>query len=154
VPNTILIALKDSDTSHAIIDSLADLPLSKPDTKITLLHVFRIPSSTEKLMGDHYLAKEPIRLRGILMDAKGYIVAKGFSPENIAIDIVDEPYPTVAEAIIHHCHKHNYGMVVIGRRQKSKSEEFVLGDVSVKLVRALEKTAVMVIKTTADKPIR
>jgi nucleotide-binding universal stress UspA family protein len=38
-------------------------------------------------------------------------------------------------------------MVVIGRRKKSKSEEFVLGDVSVKLVRALEGNAVLVVKT-------
>ena len=38
-------------------------------------------------------------------------------------------------------------MVVIGRKKMSKAEEFVLGDPSVKLVRALENTAIVVIKS-------
>ncbi len=36
-------------------------------------------------------------------------------------------------------------MVVIGRKRMSKAEEFVMGDVSVKLVRALEGAAVLVV---------
>jgi hypothetical protein len=151
VHNAILIALKDSDTSYAIIDYLAYLPLSKADTKVTLFHVFRKLSSSEELMGEQFIAKEPDRLRGLLMDVKGYIVSKGFSPDHVDIHLDDTPYPTVAEGIIKHCQRHHYGMVVIGRRHKSKSEEFVLGDVSVKLVRSLEQSAVLVVKTQSKK---
>jgi hypothetical protein len=37
-------------------------------------------------------------------------------------------------------------MVVLGRKRMSKAEEFVLGDVGVKLVRALEGVAILVVK--------
>jgi hypothetical protein len=35
---------------------------------------------------------------------------------------------------------------VIGRKKMSKTEEFVVGDTSIRLVRALEGTAVLVVK--------
>jgi hypothetical protein len=37
-------------------------------------------------------------------------------------------------------------MVVIGRKTMSKSEEFIMGDISVKLLRSLNKTAILVVK--------
>ena len=60
---------------------------------------------------------------------------------------MDAPFPTVTDAIIDQFRKHKYDMVVIGRKNMSKAEEFVLGDISVKLVRALGETAILVIKT-------
>ena len=36
-------------------------------------------------------------------------------------------------------------VVLIGRKRMSKAEEFVMGDISVKLVRALENAAVLVV---------
>jgi hypothetical protein len=36
-------------------------------------------------------------------------------------------------------------MVVIGRKRMSKAEEFVMGDISIKLIRALENAAVLVV---------
>ena len=151
--NDILIALKDSDTSYAIIDYIANLPFSKAETHITLFHVFRKPSASEELMGEQFLFKEPTRLRGMLMDVKGYIISKGFPPDNVEIHLEDILYPTVTDGIIEHCRKHRYGMIAIGRRHKSKSEEFVLGDVSIKLVRAIEQTAVLVVKTLPPQSV-
>jgi hypothetical protein len=37
--------------------------------------------------------------------------------------------------------------LIIGRKKMSKSEEFVLGDISIKLIRALGKTAILVVKS-------
>ena len=44
------------------------------------------------------------------------------------------------------CRENHYDLVIIGRKRLSKAEEFVMGDVSIKLVRALEGTAVLVVK--------
>ena len=60
---------------------------------------------------------------------------------------MEDPFPTVTDGIIDRFKKHNYDMVVIGRKNMSKAEEFVLGDISVKLVRALGETAILVVKT-------
>ena len=70
-----------------------------------------------------------------------------FNAEKIETKMVTEPYATVADGIIDQCKKRAYDIVVIGRKRMSKAQEFVLGDVSVKLVRALEGTAVLVVKS-------
>ena len=61
--------------------------------------------------------------------------------------MVTEPYRTIADGIIDQCQKRNIDIVALGRKRMSKAEEFVLGDVSVKLIRALEGVAVLVIKS-------
>ena len=70
-----------------------------------------------------------------------------FISDNIKIELVSEGYQTVGDGIIDRLSKGDYKMVVIGRKRMSKAEEFVLGDPSVKLIRTLEKTAVMVVKS-------
>ena len=75
------------------------------------------------------------------------LIENGFKPDNVEINMVSEPYPTVADGIIDQFKKGKFDMVVIGRKKMSKAEEFVLGDVSVKLVRALQGAAVLVVKS-------
>jgi nucleotide-binding universal stress UspA family protein len=82
-----------------------------------------------------------------LQKAKERLVEDGYAPNEIKIDLVTEPYPTIADGIIDQFHKGDYDMVVIGRKTMSKAEEFVLGDVCAKLIRALEGTAVLVVRT-------
>ncbi|MEZ4566303.1 MAG: hypothetical protein R2860_04850 [Desulfobacterales bacterium] len=42
--------------------------------------------------------------------------------------------------------KGDYDIVITGRKKMSKSEEFIMGDISVKLVRSLNKASVLVVK--------
>ena len=144
---SILVALKDSMSSRAVVDFLTTLPFRPDDLTVTLLHVFRKPSTSEELMGDAFVQEEPSRLMGVLEKARSKLVENGYRAENIDIDLVIEPYPTATEGIIDRFNKGEYALVVIGRRKKSKSEEFVMGDISVKLVRALEGAAVLVVKS-------
>ena len=65
----------------------------------------------------------------------------------VKIKLIEDPYTTVAEGIIDQFKKGHYSMVVIGRKRMSKAEEFVKGDISVKLVRALTGAAVLVVTT-------
>jgi nucleotide-binding universal stress UspA family protein len=97
-------------------------------------------------MGERFMSEQPARLMKVLEQAQETLVRKGFKAENIDIDLVTQPYPTVTEGIIDRLRKREYTMVVIGRKRMSKAEEFVLGDISVKLVRSLERGAVLVVK--------
>ena len=54
--------------------------------------------------------------------------------------------PTVADGIIAEFERGAYDLVVIGRKKMSKAEEFVMGDASIKLIRALDKAPVIVVK--------
>mgnify|MGYP000265356644 CR=1 FL=1 len=129
-----------------MVDFLCHLPLSRDRLDITLLHVFRKPSAGEKLMGEEYIREAPARLKSVLEKAKNRLVENGFDPDRISIRLITDEYTTITDGIIDQYRKKTFDMVVIGRRKKSKSEEFVLGDISVNLVRALEKAAVMVVK--------
>ena len=57
-----------------------------------------------------------------------------------------KPYPTITDGIIDQVGKGRYHLVVIGRKKMSTAEEFVMGDISIKLVRALRGTAVLVVE--------
>lgn len=145
--NSLLVPLNDSAISRVVVDCLVNMPLSK-DACITLIHVFRKPSSGEELMGKKFMSQLPARLSGMLDKARDRLVKeKGFAPDQIETVLLTEPYATVAEGIIDFFNKGAFDMVVIGRKKMSKSEEFILGDISAKLIRALDNTSILVVKT-------
>jgi len=145
--NSILVSLNDSVSSRAVVDYLTKLAFCPEDAHITLIHLFKKPTATEDLMGKKFAEEQPARFSAVLEKARDKLVENGFNPSNIEIELVTDPYPTVAEGIIDKFKKKHFDMVVIGRKRMSKAEEFVMGDVSVKLVRALEGTAVLVVKS-------
>ena len=141
--NSILLVIKDSVSSRAAVDYLALLPFCKDDMFITLLHVFRKPSVSEELMGDNIIEEEHERCNKQLQQAKDKLAKHGFNPENIEIKLVTEVYPTVADGIIEQFKKGKFSTLVLGHKKKSKAEEFVKGDISMKLLRALEGVAIL-----------
>jgi len=147
VDNSMLVALNDSISSQAVIDFLADLPICREEMILTLIHVIRKPAAVEDLMGQRFTSEQPSRFMNVLEEARDRLVARGFQFERIKIDLVEDPFPSVTDGIIDQFKKQRYDLVVIGRKNMSKAEEFVLGDISVKLVRALGETAILVVKT-------
>ena len=145
--NSILIPVADTASSRAAIAYVADLLLCPESVRITLLHVHRIPSGSEALMGKRYMASQPERGKVAMEGARSALVAAGFSEASIETATIRGAFSTVAEGIEAYFEKHPHSMVVIGRKRMTKAEEFVLGDISVKLVRSLENTAVLVVKT-------
>ena len=145
--NSILVAVNDSVSSRAVVDFLANMSLCPEDWDISLLHFFRKPSSSEVLMGKKFAADQPARLRNLLEKAREKLVKSGFSAERIETELINEHYETVADGIIEQANKRQSNMVIIGRKKMSKAEEFVMGDISVKVIRALEGAAVLVVKS-------
>ncbi len=144
---SILFAINESASSRAAVKFLASLPLEPEAVRIKLVHVLRKPSSGEEMMGKKYMNQQAERYTETLDRAKDQLVENGFLAENIDIELVAEPYDTISDGIMDKFNNGKYDMVVIGRKKMSKAEEFVLGDPSVKLVRALEGTAIVVIKS-------
>ncbi|MFW6284118.1 MAG: universal stress protein [Desulfosalsimonas sp.] len=144
---SILVPLNDSVSSKGLVNFLIDMSICA-DSEITLIHIFRKPSSGEELMGKKFMGELPGRRQEMLEKARQRLVAeKGFDPGKIRVELVQEPYPTITEGIIDYYNQGAFDMLMIGRKKMSKQEEFVLGDISIKLIRALGKTAVLVVKT-------
>ncbi len=144
---SLLVPLNESVSSKGVVNFLIDMSIC-PDAEITFVHIFRRPSSGEELMGKKFMAELPSRLEDMLNKAKDRLVEeKGFDPGKIRVQLVDKQYPTVTDGIMDVFNQGRYDMLVIGRKKMSKSEEFVMGDISIKLIRALGKTAVLVVKS-------
>lgn len=144
---SILVSLKDSSSSGPVLEFFDRLSIRREDYCITLLHVWRKPSASEELMGKKFAKEERSRVLSFLQEAKNRLVENGYDPNEIKLELVTKPYPTIADGIIDQFKKGDFDMVVIGRKTMSKAEEFVLGDVSTKLIRALEGTAVLVVRS-------
>ena len=145
--SSILVAVDDTASSRAMVDYLIRLPLRRDDVHITLLHVFKKPSASVELMGEKFTKQEPRRFLAVLQKAKNKLVENGFNPHNLEINMVTQLYPTVSDGIIDQFRKGDFDMAVIGRKKMSKAEEFVLGDISIKLVRSVEKGAILVVES-------
>ena len=145
--NSIFIAFNDSISSKGVLDFLVKSSFSRNNTFIFICHLFRKPSSSEELMGKTFTEERESRLWNSLNAAREKLVQNGFIAKNIEIDMIMEPYATLADGVIDQCEKRNIDLVIIGRKKMSKAEEFVMGDLSVKLVRNLDKTAVLVVKS-------
>lgn len=144
---SILVAVNDSASSRRALEYLSELAICQGDAHITLLHVFRKPSASQELMGQKYMPQQQERFMRLLEDARNFLLSKGGASGKIELKLITTPYSTVTEGIIDQFNKGDYTMVVLGRKQMSKAEEFVLGDVGVKLVRALEGGAILVVKS-------
>jgi nucleotide-binding universal stress UspA family protein len=145
--NSILVAFNDSISSKGVINFLVNSSFCHDNTSIILCHLFRKPSTSEELMGKTFSTERETRLKKVMESAREKLVKNGFTAGNIEIDIILEPYTTLADGVIDQCKKRNVDLVVIGRKKMSKAEEFVMGDLSVKLVRNLDDVAVLVIKS-------
>ena len=143
----ILVALNESIISQMVIDYLINIGFDPGNVDITLLHVFRKPSSEEELMGKKFAKERLPKIKNFLDQTRDKLVDNGFCEDQISIKIITEQYSSITEGIIDQFKKNHYKMVMIGRKRMSKSEEFVLGDISIKLVRALNETAVVVVKS-------
>ncbi|MCD6272357.1 MAG: universal stress protein [Deltaproteobacteria bacterium] len=145
--NTILVPLNESIISQVVIDYLINIGFDPEQVDITLLHIFRKPSAEEELMGKKFAKERIPKIKKFLNRIRKKLVDNGFFEAQTKIKILTKQYSSVTDGIIDQFKKNQYKMVMIGRRRMSKSEEFVLGDISIKLVRALEETAVVVVKS-------
>jgi nucleotide-binding universal stress UspA family protein len=143
---SILAAISSSISSRWVIDFLCQMPLRPDEVEIKLIHILREPKAGEDFLGEQFSQNLPERFREVLSQARQTMVDQGFSPDRITTDLITHDYPTITDGIIETFRKGSYNMVVVGRKRMSKAEEFVLGDPSVKLVRELGGTAIVVVK--------
>lgn len=141
--HSILIVLKDSVSSREALEYISLLPFCKEDVDITLMHIFRKTSMSEELMGENFTDEETQKWQKQLDNAKNVLVSHGLIPEKIQTKLISDAYPTVADGIIDQLKKGNFGTLVLGHKKKSRAEEFVKGDISMKLLRSLEGVAIL-----------
>jgi nucleotide-binding universal stress UspA family protein len=143
---SILAAINNSISSRWVVDFLCQMPLNPDDVEIKFVHILREPKSDEGFMGEQFTKNLPERFIEVLNNARESMLKQGFRSDRIETELITHDYATITDGIIDTFRKGSYNMVVVGRKRMSKAEEFVLGDPSVKLVRELSGTAIVVVK--------
>ncbi len=141
----ILVTVNNSMSSRAVLAYISRLSLCRIDYHITLLHVFRDLPAGDRFVGDEFSNQEKPRLQNILMETKLQLVKSGFDSKKIYIEFLAESNPIISDGIIEHLKERKFDMVIIGRKRMSKAEEFVMDDISVKLIREMVGPAIMVV---------
>ena len=141
----VLVPIDDTQTSKSVIDYIINMSSTSRSWHICLVHIHRIPLASEELMGKKFTSVQPKKMLAMLENAKNTLVEQGFIPEMVDMEVIKQDYPSVAEGIIDQYKRQECDLVIIGRRKMSKAEEFVMGDISIKLIRMLERAAVLVV---------
>jgi nucleotide-binding universal stress UspA family protein len=144
---SILAAINNSISSRWVIDFLCGMPLRPDDVDVKIVHILREPKVGEDFLSEQLKHNLPERFSEVLRQARQKMIDHGFKPQQVATELITQNYPTVTDGIIDAFRKGSYNMVVVGRKRMSKAEEFVLGDPSIKLVRELSGTAIVVVKS-------
>ncbi|MEZ4602811.1 MAG: hypothetical protein R2861_05205 [Desulfobacterales bacterium] len=84
-----------------MVEFLINFSINPDGCRVTLLHIFRKPTSGEELMGKKFMEEQPVKFQALLEKAKQRLVSeKGFSPDQIDTVLLTEPHPSVTEGII------------------------------------------------------
>ncbi len=101
------------------------------------------PTSTEK---EKWFTQNGKRVDVMLKDYRQLLIKKGFAPENVSIRSTVRNCPSMAECILSEHDEFGYITIVVGRQGLSRSEEFLFGSISSKIVNHAHKCTVWVVE--------
>jgi nucleotide-binding universal stress UspA family protein len=145
----ILIAVDDSENARRAVSYVSQLLAGVKGFKILILHVISQPeedyflTSAEK---ENWLSKYQLKVDVMLEDYRQVFMRKGFDPEDISVQSTLRYCPSLSECILIEHDKTQYSTIVVGRKGLSRSEEFLFGSISNKIVNHARNCTVWVVE--------
>ncbi|MFO7684967.1 MAG: universal stress protein [Desulfobacterales bacterium] len=145
----ILIAVDESENAHRAVDYVAQLLGGIKGFTVTLLHV--IPDPEEDYFPrpedrEQWLQKYRARIDALLDACRKILIAAGFDAAAVRVRSTLKYCPSMAKCILEERDQLEYSTIVVGRQGLSRSEEFLFGSVSNKIVNHAQNCAVWVIE--------
>ncbi len=147
--NKILIAVDDSENALRAVTYVGQLLGGLDAFKITLLHIIPepepdyFPSKKEKKKWlFHYKEKTD----DLLENYRQVLIREGFRSQDIVQRSAPLSYPSIAECILAEREKDCSTTIVVGRQGFSRSEEFLFGSISNKIVNHARNCTVWVVE--------
>ena len=134
---SILIAVDESENARRAVSYVAQILAGIKGFKVLILHVIRqpeedyFPTSSEK---DRWLGQYKLKVDVMLKDYRQILIRAGFAPEDVSVRSTLRYCPSLAECILAERDQSGYSTIVVGRQGLSRSEEFLFGSVSSKIV--------------------
>lgn len=145
----ILIAVDESENARRAVTYVGELLGGLPDFKVTILHVVPepeedyFPTSDEK---ERWLSQYQQKINKLLDNDRKLLIEYGFAPEDVGVRSTLRYCPSMAECILLERNDIAYSTIVVGRQGISRSEEFLFGSVSSKIVTHAQNCTVWVVE--------
>jgi nucleotide-binding universal stress UspA family protein len=145
----ILIAVDDSDNSRRAVSYVAQMLGGVGGFKVAVLHVlteaeedyFSTPEEREK-----WFSQYTKKVEAMLEDYRQILLQGGFDSEDVSVRSPVRYCPSMAECILAERDTTQYHTLVVGRQGLSRSEEFLFGSVSSKIVNHAKNCTVWVVE--------
>ncbi len=145
----ILIAVDESENARRAVSYVGQLLGGLPGFKVTVLHVIPDPEEDyfpEQKEKDNWLARTKQKVDTMLADYRQILIDAGFSKDNVSVRSTLRYCPSMAECILSERDETLYDTIVVGRKGVSRSEAFLFGSVSSKIVNHAENCTVWVVQ--------
>jgi len=145
----ILIAVDESENVHRAVSYVGQLLGGLPGFKVTVLHVVPepeddyFPTAAQK---EEWLSKYVQKIEVLLEACRQTLIGKGFDPKDVNVRSTLRYCPSTAECILSERAETQYSTIVVGRQGLSRSEEFLFGSVSSKIVNHARNCTVWVVE--------
>ena len=145
----ILIAVDESENARRAVSYVGQFLAAIKGFKVLILHVIRqpeedyFPTSSEK---DQWLDQYKLKVDAMLKDYRQILIRAGFAPEDVSVRSTLRYCPSLAECILAERDQTGYSTIVVGRQGLSRSEEFLFGSVSSKIVTHARDCTIWVVE--------
>ena len=145
----ILIAVDESENACRAVSYVGQLLAGQKGFKVLVLHVIRqpeedfFPNTAEK---DKWLDEYTLKVDAMLKRYREMLISDGFEPGDVSVRATLRTCPSLAECILAERNQTNCSTIVVGRQGLSRSEEFLFGSVSSKIVNHARNCTVWVVE--------
>ena len=145
----ILIAVDDSENARRAVSYVSQLLAGVKGFKVLILHVISqpeedyFPTSAEK---EKWLSKYQLKVDVMLENYRQILIREGFDPDDISVRSTLRYCPSLSECILVEQNETQYSTIVVGRQGLSRSEEFLFGSISSKIVNHARNCTVWVVE--------
>jgi len=145
----ILIAVDESENARRAVSYVSRFLSGISGFKVLILHVIcqpeedYFPTAADK---DEWLDDHKQKVDTMLENYRQILTAEGFAPADVAVRSTLRYCPSLAECILAERQRAQCSTIVVGRQGLSRSEEFLFGSVSSKIVNHARDCTVWVVE--------
>jgi len=145
----ILIAVDESENSRRAVSYVGNLLGGLPGFRATILHIIPdpeedyFPNTAER---EKWLGEYKQRIDILLESYRQILIESGFDESAVRTRSTLRYCPSMAKCILDERDKNEYGTIVVGRQGLSRSEEFLFGSISSKIVNHARDCTVWVVQ--------
>lgn len=145
----ILIAVDESENARRAVSYVAQVLGGIEGFRVTILHVIPVPeedyfpTSAEK---EKWFSQHRGKVDAMLEGYRQILIRAGFHPSDVTVRSPMRYCPSMAECILAERDVIEYDTIVVGRHGLSRSEEFLFGSVSSKIVTHARNCTVWVVE--------